>query len=124
LPKRIKGFAFQPFQKDQDAIKGEEPRSRRSTPTSRYSPAEPRSTHLQQPRDLGKVPELAARHDISVTSAPGWTPIAAATSASRERHPARQPHSNVVRLIIGNEVVLRGDLAIEDSLRTCSTCAL
>src|SRR5467141_3863843 len=114
-PARIQGFAFSPFRANEDP------------------------THLQMPTDaeidsdlallegtvnavrtysvektLADVPELAERHDLNVA-------LGAWIDAHRDNNELQlqtaialaNTHINVVRVIIGNEVIFRGDLPIE-----------
>src|SRR5256714_5037891 len=114
-PARIQGFAFSPFRANEDP------------------------THLQMPTDakidsdlallegkvnavrtysvdntLADIPELAERHDLNVA-------LGAWIDAHRDNNELQlqtavalaSTHINVVRVIIGNEVIFRGDLPIE-----------
>src|SRR6266404_1869336 len=114
-PAHIQGFAFSPFRANEDP------------------------THLQMPTDaeidsdlallegtvnavrtysvektLADVPELAERHDLNVA-------LGAWIDAHRDNNELQlqtaialaNTHINVVRVIIGNEVIFRGDLPIE-----------
>src|SRR2546421_359721 len=114
-PARIQGFAFSPFRANEDP------------------------THLQMPTDaeidsdlallegkvnavrtysvdntLADIPELAERHDLNVA-------LGAWIDAHRDNNELQlqtavalaNTHINVVRVIIGNEVIFRGDLPIE-----------
>jgi exo-beta-1,3-glucanase (GH17 family)/cellulose synthase/poly-beta-1,6-N-acetylglucosamine synthase-like glycosyltransferase len=65
--------------------------------------------------DLAEVPAVAAKHNMRVTIG-AWIDrrrqtnereVAAAIDLSRQ-------HSNVIRVVIGNETVLRGDLTVEE----------
>src|SRR6267154_950073 len=114
-PAHIQGFAFSPFRANEDP------------------------THLQMPTDaeidsdlallegtvnavrtysvektLADVPELAERHDLNVA-------LGAWIDSHRDNNELQlqtaialaNTHINVVRVIIGNEVIFRGDLPIE-----------
>ncbi len=115
-PAKVQGFSFQPFQKHQDAIRGDLPTTEeidrdlsvlqgKATAVRTYSAL----------GSLGQVPELAARRGINVT-------IGAWLGADRDRNEREiertiqlaNQHKNVTRVIVGNEVVLRGDLPIGD----------
>jgi len=115
-PRRIQGFAFQPFQKDQDAITGEEPSVQEIDRDLALLAGRTRAVRTYSSiGTLGEIPALAARHGLSVA-------VGAWLDTDRDRNEREvesairlaNRHSNVVRLIIGNEVVLRGDLTIED----------
>jgi len=115
-PTRIQGFAFQPFQKDQDAIKGIEPSAEEIDGDLALLAGRTRAVRTYSSLGaLARIPALAARHDISVT-------VGAWLDNDRNRNEREvesaiqlaNRNSNVVRLIVGNEVVLRGDLPIDD----------
>ena len=115
-PRRIQGFAFQPFQKDQDAITGEEPSVQEIDRDLALLAGRTRAVRTYSSiGTLGEIPALASRHGLSVA-------VGAWLDTDRDRNEREvesairlaNRHSNVVRLIIGNEVVLRGDLTIED----------
>jgi len=115
-PARIQGFAFSPFRANEDP------------------------THFQMPTDaeidsdlallegkvnavrtysvgatLADVPELAERHGLNVA-------LGAWLDSHRDKNEEQMKtlidlansHQNVVRVIVGNEVILRGDLPIEE----------
>jgi exo-beta-1,3-glucanase (GH17 family)/cellulose synthase/poly-beta-1,6-N-acetylglucosamine synthase-like glycosyltransferase len=117
-PKRIQGFAFQPFQKHQDAIEGDEPT--RAEIDSDLKLLAGKTTAVRTYSSTGtlaQIPALAAGHGIRVTAG-AWL------DADRERN-AREiegvirlanSHRNIVRVVVGNEVVLRGDLTTEDMI--------
>lgn len=111
-PKRIQGFSFSPFHGGEDAIAGRFP-----------SPEEIDSdlallagrTHAVRTYTvegtLDRVPALAAKHDINVTLG-AWVDQRSGFSehqVNKVIHLAWH-HPNVVRVIVGNEVLLRGDL--------------
>ena len=115
-PERIQGFAFSPYQVDQDAVAGDFPTEQQID----------RDLALLQNRTnavrtyttsgtIGKVPELAAKRDLNVALG-AWidarrqhneTEVATAITLARQ-------YNNVVRLIVGNEVVLRGDIPLSE----------
>ena len=115
-PERIQGFAFSPYQADQDAVAGDFPTEQQID----------RDLALLQNRTnavrtyttsgtIGKVPELAAKRDLNVALG-AWidarrqhneTEVATAITLARQ-------YNNVVRLIVGNEVVLRGDIPLSE----------
>jgi exo-beta-1,3-glucanase (GH17 family)/cellulose synthase/poly-beta-1,6-N-acetylglucosamine synthase-like glycosyltransferase len=115
-PSSIQGFSFQPYQKDQDAIDRDEPTTEQVDSDLRLLAGKTNSVRTYSTLGtLGEIPALAKRHGIKVA-------VGAWLDTDRERNAlevenaidlARQ-HDNVVRLIIGNEVVLRGDLAVDE----------
>ncbi len=115
-PKLIQGFAFQPYQKDQDAIEQEDPTVEQIDADLALLAGRTRAVRTYSSLGtLGEVPALAAGHRISVT-------VGAWLDTDRDRNEREveraiqlaNKHRNVVRLIVGNEVVLRRDLAIAD----------
>ncbi|HSW34146.1 MAG TPA: glycosyltransferase, partial [Steroidobacteraceae bacterium] len=112
----IQGFSFQPFQKDQDAIDRDEPTAEQIDSDLKLLAGKTNSVRTYSTLGtLGEIPRLAARHDIKVA-------VGAWLDTDRERNALEvenaielaREHDNVVRLIIGNEVVLRGDLAVDE----------
>ena len=64
---------------------------------------------------LADIPQLAERHGINVAVG-AWIDNHRDTNETQaaDRHRARRTHINVVRVFVGNEVVLRGDLPLEE----------
>ncbi|NJD30301.1 MAG: glycosyltransferase, partial [Gammaproteobacteria bacterium] len=115
-PNRVQGFAFQPFQKGQDPTAGDMPTTAQidgdlSLLAGKASAVRTYSTL----GTLGDVPALAARHGIKVA-------VGAWLGTDRDRNDREieraiqlaNRHANVERVIIGNEVLWRGDLSIGD----------
>ena len=111
-PARVQGFSFQPFQKDQDAIAGDLPTAEQIDGDLALLAGTATSVRTYSSLGtLGDVPELAARHDLKVA-------VGAWLGADRDRNEREvervidlaRRHKNVIRLVVGNEVVLRGDL--------------
>ncbi len=115
-PAKVQGFSFQPFQKHQDAIKGDLPTVAEIDRDLSVLQGKAKAVRTYSVLgSLGEVPSLAARHGIAVT-------IGAWLGADRDRNEREieraiqlaNRHKNVTRVIVGNEVVLRGDLPIGD----------
>jgi exo-beta-1,3-glucanase (GH17 family)/cellulose synthase/poly-beta-1,6-N-acetylglucosamine synthase-like glycosyltransferase len=115
-PAKVQGFSFQPFQKHQDAIRGDLPTAEEIDRDLSVLQGKAKAVRTYSVLgSLGQVPELAARRGISVT-------IGAWLGADRDRNEREiertiqlaNQHKNVTRVIVGNEVVLRGDLPIGD----------
>ncbi|MBK7251545.1 MAG: glycosyltransferase [Gammaproteobacteria bacterium] len=115
-PARIQGFAFSPYHADQDAVNGVEPSEAQIDADLALLAG--RTNAVRTYSSLGTlsaVPRLADRHDINVA-------LGAWIDARHERNEQEldaairlaREHMNVVRVIVGNEVVLRGDLPIDD----------
>jgi exo-beta-1,3-glucanase (GH17 family)/cellulose synthase/poly-beta-1,6-N-acetylglucosamine synthase-like glycosyltransferase len=115
-PRSVHGFAFQPFQKDQDAIAGDEPSVAEIDQDLALLAGKARAVRTYSTLGtLGQTAALAGRRGIQVM-------LGAWLDTDRERN-AREVEAaihiantqrNVVRLIVGNEVVLRGDVPMED----------
>ncbi len=115
-PARIQGFAFSPFRA------GEDP-NRLQMPTDAEIDAdltllEGRVNAVRTysvEKTLADVPELAERHDLNVA-------LGAWIDGHRDLNEQQlqtsvalaNTHINVVRVLIGNEVVLRGDLPVAE----------
>ena len=115
-PAKVRGFSFQPFQKHQDAVAGDLPTvqeiDRDLTVLTGKTQAVRSYSVLGT---LGEIPALAARHGLSVNIG-AWL---GSDRIRNEREIERaiqlaNSHKNVTRVIIGNEVVLRGDLPVGD----------
>ena len=115
-PTRIQGFAFSPYLADQDALRGDVPSAAQIDRDLALLAGRTNAVRTYSTMDgLGEVPRLAARHDLNVALG-AWIDtrrnrnqqeIANAIRLAREQR-------NVVRVLIGNEVILRGDVPIED----------
>jgi exo-beta-1,3-glucanase (GH17 family)/cellulose synthase/poly-beta-1,6-N-acetylglucosamine synthase-like glycosyltransferase len=115
-PARIQGFAFSPFRIGEDPTHKEMPTDAEIDQDLQL--LEGRTLAVRTYSNYGTlahVPQLAERHGINVTVG-AWidnhrdtneTELGTAIQLART-------HINVVRVIIGNEVVLRGDIPIEE----------
>jgi exo-beta-1,3-glucanase (GH17 family)/cellulose synthase/poly-beta-1,6-N-acetylglucosamine synthase-like glycosyltransferase len=115
-PSRIQGFAFQPYQKDQDAIARDEPTVAQID--SDLALLEGKTNAVRTYSTLGtvgEVPELARKHGIRVTLG-AWLDTDRVRNEREIEQAIRlaKQHRNVVRIMIGNEVLLRGDLSRDD----------
>ena len=115
-PRTIQGFAFQPYQKNQDAIAGDEPTVSQIAADLDLVEGKARAVRTYSTLGtLASVPGLAARHGIRVTLG-AWID-ADRTRNEREVEAAirlAKQHRNVTRVLVGNEVVLRGDIPLAD----------
>ena len=115
-PSRIQGFAFQPYQKDQDAIARDEPTIEEID--SDLALLEGKTNAVRTYSTLGtvaEVPALAKRHGIRVTLG-AWLDTDRVRNEREIEEAIRlaREHRNVVRVMVGNEVLLRGDLSRAD----------
>lgn len=112
-PERVQGMAFSPFQAGQDPAHRTLPSAGQiDADLGLLGSASVSAVRTYSALDsLGLVPELAARHEMKV---------ALGTWLDRDRRTnereieatirlARQ-HDNIIRLVVGNEALLRGDL--------------
>jgi exo-beta-1,3-glucanase (GH17 family)/cellulose synthase/poly-beta-1,6-N-acetylglucosamine synthase-like glycosyltransferase len=114
-PARIQGFAFSPFRMGEDPTHKEMPTDAEIDTDLKLLEGKTLAVRTySNAGSLADVPQLAERHGINVTVG-AWvdnhkdmdeTEISTAIELART-------HINVVRVIIGNEVVLRGDIPIE-----------
>jgi exo-beta-1,3-glucanase (GH17 family)/cellulose synthase/poly-beta-1,6-N-acetylglucosamine synthase-like glycosyltransferase len=114
-PARIQGFAFSPYHRDQDAVAEEFPTEDQIEADLKILGRRSRAVRTYTTDDaIGKVPEIAARHHIKVMLG-AWVDAREDQNrieVDRVSELAKR-HANVIRVIVGNEVVLRGDVPIE-----------
>jgi len=113
-PERVQGMAFSPFQAGQDPVVQVLPTEAQIESDLRLLAGKVTAIRTYSTlKSLGRIPELAARHDIKVALG-AWLDrqletneleVAAAIELANE-------HANIIRLIIGNETILRGDLTV------------
>lgn len=116
-PERVQGMAFSPFHADQD------PADRRLPSTAQIdadlallSRASVNAVRTYSALDtLAAVPRLAAKHNLKVAVG-AWLDTARATNAAEIEAAIAlaNQNSNVIRLVIGNEVLLRGNLSLAE----------
>jgi exo-beta-1,3-glucanase (GH17 family)/cellulose synthase/poly-beta-1,6-N-acetylglucosamine synthase-like glycosyltransferase len=115
-PSRIQGFAFSPYQADQDAVRGDMPTAAQIESDLKLLEGKTNAVRTYSSLDtFGQIPTLAAKHHLNVAVG-AWVDarrnhnqdeIAAAIKLAHD-------HMNVVRVIIGNEAILRGDIPLEE----------
>lgn len=115
-PDRIKGFCFQPMQEGQSPLNNRLPSA---TDIEADLALLADKTHAIRTYTVdgvfAEIPALAARYDINVTLGAWLDADEAANQREVERliETAEGHYANVVRIIAGNETVLRGDLTID-----------
>ena len=114
-PDRIKGFSFSPFRANQDGIRGDYPSDHEIEADLALLSGK---THAIRTYSVdgpfAKIPFLAAKHNINVALGV-WIGDDQERN-HREIQTAKQlawSSRNVVRLTVGNEVLLRGDISKE-----------
>ncbi len=115
-PKRIQGFAFSPFRASEDPTHFEMPTDTEIDADLQLLEGQVNAVRTYSVGGtLSDVPELADRHGLNVA-------LGAWLDAQRDKNEEQlrtvidlaNTHQNVVRVIIGNEVLFRGDLKIEE----------
>ena len=118
-PHRVQGFAFSPYQANQDAMKNEYPTREeiaRDLDILKGKTSAVRTYDVEG--TIALVPELAEERGINVTMGI-WLD-------SRLEHneleitkgiELARAHKNIVRVIVGNESMLRGDMPVGDFIK-------
>ncbi len=115
-PQRIQGFAFSPYHADQDAVAGDFPRVEQIESDLLLLKDRTRSIRTYTTDGtIGEVPRLAGKHQIKVALG-AWIDARFAHNATEVERAIRlaRRHDNIIRLIVGNEVILRGDIPLSD----------
>src|SRR5262245_44990941 len=115
-PSRIQGFAFQPYQKDQDAVRGDLPTLKQIESDLKLLAGKTRAVRTYSTTGTpAQIPAMAAKQGISVTIG-AWLNRDRAANEREVEGAIRLAHlnRNISRVIVGNEVMLRGDMAFED----------
>jgi exo-beta-1,3-glucanase (GH17 family)/cellulose synthase/poly-beta-1,6-N-acetylglucosamine synthase-like glycosyltransferase len=112
-PAHIQGVAFSPYAADQNPFGSKDIPSTEQIDSDLKLLA--KKTYAVRTYSvlgsLGKIPELAAKHNISVALGVQLDKDAAANEEElRTGIALAREHRNIVRVIVGNEVLLRGDL--------------
>jgi exo-beta-1,3-glucanase (GH17 family)/cellulose synthase/poly-beta-1,6-N-acetylglucosamine synthase-like glycosyltransferase len=115
-PARIQGFAFSPFRADQDPTQGQMPTDAQIDADLALLAGRVNAVRTYSvEKTLADIPALAEKHGLNVA-------LGAWLDNHRDLNEEQlktaiglaQSHQNVVRVLIGNEVLLRGDLAVEE----------
>jgi exo-beta-1,3-glucanase (GH17 family) len=116
-PNRIQGFSFSPFRHNQSAID-------HLLPTVEEINADlallANKTHAVRTYtmegSLAEIPRLARKHKLNVTLGAWLDADAEKSNAELDKliSVARENYHNVVRVVVGNEAILRGDLKVDE----------
>jgi exo-beta-1,3-glucanase (GH17 family)/cellulose synthase/poly-beta-1,6-N-acetylglucosamine synthase-like glycosyltransferase len=115
-PARIEGFAFSPFRANQDPTHGQMPTDAQIDSDLKLLEGKVSAVRTYSvEQTLADIPELADKHDLNVA-------LGAWIDGHRDKNEEQlktvidlaNNHQNVVRVIIGNEVLFRGDLPIAE----------
>ena len=113
----VQGMAFSPFRADQDPAQRLLPsRSQIDADLALLAAASVNAVRTYSALDtLGAVPELAAGHAMKVAVG-AWLDRNRLTNEAEIAATIElaQQHDNVIRAIVGNEVILRGDLTVAE----------
>jgi len=113
-PSRIQGFSFSPFQSDQTPLEGMYPSESEMDADFALLRGKTHAVRTYSVEDiLARIPVLARRHGINVALGI-WIDADHESNEADLRTLLQLTHenSNIVRVIIGNEAILRGDLPI------------
>ncbi len=111
-PEKIQGVAFSPFYAGQDPMYRKLPTDAQIDADLQLLSGKVTSVRTYSSLlSLGRVPQLAAKHRLKVTVG-AWLDRQLSTNNLEVMAAIRlaNAHSNVIRLVIGNESILRGDL--------------
>jgi exo-beta-1,3-glucanase (GH17 family)/cellulose synthase/poly-beta-1,6-N-acetylglucosamine synthase-like glycosyltransferase len=115
-PRKVQGFAFSPYQADQDAVKDEFPTREQIAGDLELLRGKTNAVRTYTTEGtIGLVPELAAERGINVA-------LGAWIDSRRDHNDEElartvalaKQHKNVVRVVVGNEAVLRNDVPLEE----------
>ncbi|MEO8224416.1 MAG: glycosyltransferase [Gammaproteobacteria bacterium] len=115
-PQQIQGFAFSPYRANQDAVAGDFPTTAQIDEDLALLKGRTRSVRTYTTDGtMAEVPALARKHGIKVALG-AWIDARGEHNATQVENVIRlaRQNSNVIRLIVGNEVVLRGDIPISE----------
>jgi exo-beta-1,3-glucanase (GH17 family)/cellulose synthase/poly-beta-1,6-N-acetylglucosamine synthase-like glycosyltransferase len=115
-PVRIQGFALSPYHDGQDAIAGEYPAEEQIDADLALLGKRSRAVRTYTASGtIGKVPELAEARRIKVALG-AWIDARRSQNRAEVERVKRlaKRHENVIRVIVGNEVVLRNDIPLAE----------
>ena len=115
-PSRIQGFSFSPLRQGQDPAKGKLPSEEEIDADLALLAGKTNAIRTYTVDGVyASIPRLARRHDINVTLG-AW--LSKDLKKNEEEIDsliklARKNYRNVVRVVVGNETILRGDLTVK-----------
>ncbi len=115
-PETIQGFAFSPYHSDQAPLWRKFPSVEQIDADLALLAGKTHSVRTYTVEDnLGEIPQLAKKHGLNVALGAWVGPNADKTKIEIDRmlHIAARS-SNVVRILVGNEVLLRNDIPIKE----------
>ncbi len=122
-PHKVWGFALSPYQPNQNAIKEDYPTREEIAHDLDLLKGKTKAIRTYTVAGtIGLVPELAAERGLNVTLGVWLDSRVERNAAELDKAiELARTHRNVVRVIIGNETVLRGDLPFADFLKVLDT---
>ncbi|MEE4113817.1 MAG: glycosyltransferase [Desulfobacteraceae bacterium] len=114
-PERIQGFSFSPFQAGQSPLEKIYPSESQIDSDLALLQGKTHAIRTYSVEDvLVKIPELAQKHSINVAFGVWIDADAELNQANMQRFlEATVKNTNIVRVVVGNEVMLRGDVPLE-----------
>ena len=115
-PNRVQGMAFSPFYSGQNPVYQVLPSQAQIEADLRLLADKVTAVRTYSSlKTLNLVPEIAAKHQLKVAVG-AWIDRDLTTNAAEIQAAIElaQAHPNVIRLIIGNEAILRGDLMVAE----------
>ncbi|HEY0684034.1 MAG TPA: glycosyltransferase [Steroidobacter sp.] len=113
-PAHVQGMAFSPFQAGQDPVVQSLPTEQQIDSDVRLLAGKVTAIRSYSTlKSLSLIPEVAARHDMKVTVG-AWLDRRLATNDLEVAGAIKlaNKHANVIRVVVGNESILRGDLTV------------
>lgn len=113
-PAHVQGMAFSPFYSGQDPVVQVLPSEAQIDSDLQLLSGKVTAIRTYSSlKSLGRVPEIAARHGLKVAVG-AWLDRRLQSNDLEVRAAIRlaESHPNVIRLVIGNETLLRGDLTV------------
>ena len=118
-PDHVQGMAFSPFASGQDPVPQILPTPEQIDPDLRLLAGKVTAVRTYSSlKSLGQIPDIAARHQLKVAQG-AWVDRQLATNELEiaAAIDLANHHANVIRLVIGNEVILRNDLSVAELSR-------
>jgi exo-beta-1,3-glucanase (GH17 family)/cellulose synthase/poly-beta-1,6-N-acetylglucosamine synthase-like glycosyltransferase len=115
-PSRVQGMAFSPFYSGQDPVVQVLPSEEQIDSDLKLLSSKATAVRTYSSlKSLGRVPEIAARHQLKIAVG-AWLDRQRQTNEIEIEAAIRlaNEHANVIRLVIGNEAILRGDLTVAE----------
>lgn len=117
-PKRIQGLSFSPMREDDDPLERKLPTQEEIEADLKLLAGKTYAVRTYSVEDVGEqFPKLAKKYNINVTIG-AWIDKRLDHNAEeiKKAIAAANENQNVVRVIVGNEAILRGDLTAEEMI--------